>query len=67
VQVRLSLAIGLEALEDFAALLVEYSEADCARRPVGLRRGADSGGGVGGLNFDFGDNGRAALSATAKN
>lgn len=48
--------IGPQALEYFAAFMVEDSEADRARRPVGFGGGADRGGGVGGLNLDFGHN-----------
>ena len=48
--------IGPQALEDFAAFMVEDSEADRARRPVGIGGGADRGGGVGGLNLGFGHN-----------
>jgi hypothetical protein len=46
--------------------VVKYSEAERARRPVFLGGGADSGGGVCGHNFDFGDNGWAAIVGGGK-
>ena len=58
--------IGLEPLEDFPPLEIEQAQADRSGRPVRCDGLADRGGGVRGLNFGFGKNGRAEIGADAK-
>jgi hypothetical protein len=58
--------IGLETLEDFPPLEIEQAQADRPRRPVRHDGVADCARRIRGLNFGFGENGRTAMRADAK-
>jgi hypothetical protein len=64
--VRLLSQIGLEPLEDLPPLQIEQAQADRSRRPVCCDGFADRAGSVCGLNFGFGEHGRAVIGADAK-